>query len=170
MTTPSPNQILHEARKFVEQGWTTLVAARNSDGKMVHPESMDAVCWCVTGAIDRAIYEHDGFMSNGRGVHAARILMEKAIPVRLPEWKSWFCYNDLLETKEEALEWIDQAVEQAGDAGEDGNLLEVVGPCKCQKCFSFTQKELRENRWKEDDKNGLCPHCNYMYGTECLRL
>lgn len=47
-------QILTEAAKLVEQGWTQYTFARDKQGRKCLEKSDDAVYWCAIGAMMRA--------------------------------------------------------------------------------------------------------------------
>ena len=50
-------QVLERAARRVEQGWTRGIEAENKRQGMVHPGSPDAECWCMRGAIQRALLD-----------------------------------------------------------------------------------------------------------------
>ncbi len=50
-------EVLREARKLVERGWTQDELALAPDGLPVSPESENAVCWCTYGALCRAYHQ-----------------------------------------------------------------------------------------------------------------
>lgn len=54
MTTPTE---LGPAGKLIAKGWTQGEMARNAKGDGVEPESKEAVCFCVVGAL-HATYEN----------------------------------------------------------------------------------------------------------------
>lgn len=48
---------LKETRRLIETvGWTKGCAARDSSGNKVAPINKDAVCFCLHGAIERAVH------------------------------------------------------------------------------------------------------------------
>lgn len=61
---------LDKAANLIEQGWTQGAYARDANGIGVHPRSEDAVCWCLTGAIQNAMSDM-GLL--GRGVVASTV-------------------------------------------------------------------------------------------------
>src|SRR5215467_4356012 len=50
-------KILTRAAELVVMGWTRGTAARDADGRKVPATALEAVAWCVVGAIDRALCE-----------------------------------------------------------------------------------------------------------------
>ena len=59
-TAPTARDLLVEARTLIArpEAWTQGVAARDADGEPVGVEHDDAVSWCATGALNRAMYRH----------------------------------------------------------------------------------------------------------------
>ena len=50
-------QVLDRAAVRVEQGWTRGIEAENKRAGMVHPGDPNAECWCMRGAIQRALLD-----------------------------------------------------------------------------------------------------------------
>jgi hypothetical protein len=44
---------LREARALIQKGWTQHTCARNERGERVSPDSDEATCWCMAGAVLR---------------------------------------------------------------------------------------------------------------------
>ena len=59
-TAPTPRDLLVEARTLIArpEAWTQGAGARDADGEPVGVEHEDAVSWCATGALNRAMYRH----------------------------------------------------------------------------------------------------------------
>ena len=59
-TAPTPRDLLAEARTLIArpESWTQGAAARDAEGEPVGVEHEDAVAWCATGALNRAVYRH----------------------------------------------------------------------------------------------------------------
>ena len=49
--------VLKQAHDLLLQGWTQGVAARDERGERVNALDDDACQWCVTGALERAIWD-----------------------------------------------------------------------------------------------------------------
>jgi hypothetical protein len=62
-------QILRDAAALVEKGWTQGCAAREIDGVFTGFSSGKASCWCVSGAIARAIYDLGGDVGSRSSVY-----------------------------------------------------------------------------------------------------
>ena len=53
--------VLKRTRKIVSRGWCQGHLAKNKDGEVVHPASVSASCWCLSGALYAATCaEKDG--------------------------------------------------------------------------------------------------------------
>lgn len=53
-------EILTRSAELVRAGWTQHLAARDVRGDEVKPTSEDACQFCLVGALDRAVHEHEG--------------------------------------------------------------------------------------------------------------
>lgn len=58
MVMLSITQILNEAAAYIHRGWVKGEFAEDADGNGVEPTSPRAVCWCLAGAIQRAVADH----------------------------------------------------------------------------------------------------------------
>lgn len=47
------------AAGYVRKGWTTDTYARNQNGQSIASSAEEAVCWCATGSVHRALYDLD---------------------------------------------------------------------------------------------------------------
>ena len=45
-------ELYNKAADMIESGWTQHALARTVEGNRCNPESPQAVCWCLVGAID----------------------------------------------------------------------------------------------------------------------
>ena len=54
MIPPTAIEVLSEARKLLERGWTQCTYARDLDGNGVEPRDRNAVAWCIRGALCKA--------------------------------------------------------------------------------------------------------------------
>ena len=119
MNTAVLEMLYHIRRKF-KHGWTQGAMARDQYGDSCSVHSEDAVAWCYTGAA-RA------FILGGCGEHifeecSDRVdwYMMRAAFKMFPETKSLWgehptIINDgIMKSQKEALEWVDQAIVQAG--------------------------------------------------------
>ena len=103
-------EILTRARAYVERGFCHNTWAKDKDGTVVMPESRDAVCWCIGGAVHAVIRKDDlcredkdsalKALLSAKG-HADKGAQTSIVITRL---------NDSM-SQQEALEWIDAAVE-----------------------------------------------------------
>jgi len=82
--------------------WIKNSAAQDKNGKPTYPFSADAVCWCISGALDKAAaFETSGYQK-------ARDILESLINQPIPMW------NDTRgRTHKEVLELLDQAIKLA---------------------------------------------------------
>ena len=74
-------KILKEAREIItpEDRWTKGVLARDKQGDAISPDSIEAVCFCAMGAIDKAAYMQEYPLSSdvpdiGAGEIAAEVI------------------------------------------------------------------------------------------------
>ena len=106
---------LHNVRRYVARGWTTGALARNLDGESVAPTDDDATCWCVAGAfiLVRNLFceesQQDTWIAGTICYMSAKALRDTITdPDMLKRIDE---YNDTLETPDNAMTWIDKAIE-----------------------------------------------------------
>jgi hypothetical protein len=100
-------KILEAARKVIEtpEKWTKGFFAQTSEGVNCYTDSPHAVCFCASGAVQKA------WLENGAGVYEARAILSSIVSNYkggIPE------FNDALETTHaDVLEVFDTAIEVA---------------------------------------------------------
>ncbi len=100
--------VYEQARGFLAQGWTQNASARDSIGHSTEPDDQDAVCWCIGGAIDRALMDVDQFWPIRT---AAFDGIAKLLPSSQYGVSGW---NDATgRTQAEVLAVLDQAIANA---------------------------------------------------------
>ena len=100
-TAPTPRDLLVEARTLIArpEAWTQGAGARDADGEPVGVEHEDAVSWCATGALNRAMYRHvDSLevpppLQRARG-RAETILTDTVRALTLGHYTEATTYND----------------------------------------------------------------------------
>lgn len=86
--------------QYLEKGWTQDYFAVNIDGKLVDECSDDAVCWCLSGAIE-ASYRHFNYKSET--IYSITEEIEKITGTDVVKW------NDVKgRTQEEAVQLMKQ--------------------------------------------------------------
>lgn len=101
-------KLLAVAKNLLTTGWTQDVEARNADGKPVTAESTKAVCWCLTGALDRARWLL-GASSDVQGRAVGRV--HKAISKRHGQFSTIPNWNDEAGRKQaEVIEVVTEAM------------------------------------------------------------
>lgn len=103
---------LTEARKKIAQGWTRGTKADDQSGRRVPPTHPDAVCWCMSGALE-AVIDDPHVMKYAR----FRLIETKPSPppdfvcpqgatvVSVEAINDWY-----LKDQADALAWIDRAI------------------------------------------------------------
>ena len=105
--------VLKEVRSLIETGWTQDVLARSEEGIQCDPEDEDAVSWCLTGAIRRAIWQFPSLP--GRPLYSLRIELVLRAAAGGSKIKSLVLFNDAPgQTKDTVLDLIDRAIEIEG--------------------------------------------------------
>jgi hypothetical protein len=96
-------EVLIEARKKVEQGWTQGVYARLANGTPASLTESDATCWCTSGAI------YASLMPQTFAFEARRVFIDaNDLAVGIAEW------NDAPgRTQAEVLAAFDKAIAEA---------------------------------------------------------
>ena len=98
---PTPRDLLVEARTLIArpEAWTQGAGARDAQGEPVGVEHEDAVSWCATGALNRAMYRHvDSLevpppLQRARG-RAETILTDTVRALTLGHYTEAITYND----------------------------------------------------------------------------
>ena len=100
-TAPTPRDLLVEARTLIALpvAWTQGAAARDAEGEPVGVEHEDAVSWCATGALNRAMYRHVDSLEIPAPLQRARnqagtILTETVQALTLGHYTEATTYND----------------------------------------------------------------------------
>lgn len=98
-------EYLETAAQLVEDGWTREAFARDAEGIACGPKDSRAVCWCITGAIFKAIGSN--FEKTFPLIQGLRntLLAEGQISI-VPEWNDRHC-----SSKEEAAQILRKAKE-----------------------------------------------------------
>ena len=125
MSAPTPTvlQVLEQARKRIRQGWTQDDPARDKGLNPVDANSKRAVCWCLSGAVRRAIFDLTGnrlILKNrsapeNRAVEhlwsETRLALVSHIPHDQRQGMLVYLANDAHDTtKRRVLSWLKKAI------------------------------------------------------------
>lgn len=108
------SQVLRAARALIEnpEKWIKGAEAQDAEGRRVTPNDVRAVCWCVTGAIERALGSDDEYRPM---ITAARVFAD-AVGARYA-----YVYNDRKDvTHADVMAAFDRAIAAAEDREAHG--------------------------------------------------
>ena len=105
----APIEILKRAREYVAKGFCRGDWAQDRHGRAVMPDSQEAVCWCIEGAMEAAARQSD-LPREGWNKAIVALLRAKG---HEDKW-DWYAIsitdlNDRM-SKRAVLQWIDDAV------------------------------------------------------------
>jgi len=97
-------EIYYNAIERVKRGWTQGAASRGPSGLTTNPTNSEAVCWCLTGAIDA-----EPQATGGEKVGA---MIKLDALARKAGYESAVEFNDFdTTTKQDVLELLEKAVD-----------------------------------------------------------
>lgn len=98
-------EVLLEARRLVELGWTQNVIARDVSGRPVPATSRTACYWCASGAVTRAV--RSMVEDAGRAEDLIRMASHAVHPVSVMAWNDarWRTKADVLERFDAEIAW-----------------------------------------------------------------
>ena len=75
-------EVLKAARELIadESRWTQDVLARDASGNEVEPDHQSAVCWCVEGAVERAVVIGGEEAARGDRIYHAVMALRDGVP------------------------------------------------------------------------------------------
>ena len=104
-------KVLQTARGMIEdkEHWTTKVAARNKNGKVVNGYWEEASQWCATAAIRRAIdQQHQGYVDETLAIEVIRLVERASRKPQMPLHE----FNDhVFVTHEDVIEAFTKAID-----------------------------------------------------------
>lgn len=84
LTTEVKIQVIERGKELLTtMGWTQAASARDKDGNICDPISSNACCFCMTGALVRALFEIcaiDWHADNSTFLHEIKPVMRSALP------------------------------------------------------------------------------------------
>ena len=103
-------EILTRARSYIAKGFCRGDWAQDKHGRAVMPDSQEAVCWCIEGAMEAVVRQSD-LPREGWNKALATLLRVKGHEDQ-GDWNtiSITALNDRM-SKRTVLQWIDDAVE-----------------------------------------------------------
>ena len=113
-------RVLMKARALLAHGgWIKFDAANDINGDYTDPSCINAVCWCVGGAVEAAISRLKVDQLNRPGPLLADfsywidpLMLVAPDVLRAPREVEIHVYNDqFCQTESQALAWIDRALE-----------------------------------------------------------
>jgi hypothetical protein len=114
MITTEERKALIAARGFIERGWTRGWFARTENGKRADALYPTATCWCVMGALQRAIdysVEDDDYSEYTKRAALRYSALASILSKYTPRGRDLLGFNDSLETtKEDVLNLFDRAL------------------------------------------------------------
>lgn len=101
------SRTLEDALQWIKQGWATQAYAKDSKGTAVDPRDMNAVAWCINGAIMKAT---DNVLER----------REAAVELRklLPEKQRLSEFNDKQQTVEQIIELFQTTIKRLNETCE----------------------------------------------------
>jgi hypothetical protein len=63
---PEAVKLIRRAKRYLRKGWTKGYSARDKDNHWAPPTEKSAVCWCLVGALDKAVKGGDWYQHLGK--------------------------------------------------------------------------------------------------------
>src|SRR3974390_3229322 len=103
--------VLKATRSILEkpERWTQGASARNAVGHVVNFADSDAVCWCLTGAIQKAVYGDIDVLVLDAMNYAFNEIDRTLGYSGILGWNDW-----PLRTHDEVLELLDSTIDRLG--------------------------------------------------------
>lgn len=105
--TPDEITILQQARNLIHEGWTQRAYARNHQGQECMPENTGATCFCIKGALLRALHLDDPTSKYARYVNLGLKLNKLTPQGHLSRFN-----DDPNTTLQDVLDFFDHALQQ----------------------------------------------------------